>query len=105
MSILGAVARPSAQSRRRWQGSAPVARRSLKPQLNQIRTWVGQGRTDAWIAHQLDVSVGELVDFKREHDLAPPAEASEGGANGDGGFGDAAEEDLRAQDDALVAAA
>ena len=40
-----------------------MARRTLKPQLNQIRTWVGQGRTDAWIAHQLDVSVGELVGF------------------------------------------
>src|SRR5437764_9473696 len=80
---------------------AAVARRSLKPQLNQIRTWVGQGRTDAWIAHQLEVSVGDLVAFKREHDLAPP----------EGGDGDqehpfgAAEEDLRAQDDALVAAA
>jgi hypothetical protein len=77
-----------------------VARRSLKPQLNQIRTWVGQGRTDAWIAHQLEVSVGDLVAFKREHDLAPPE------ANGDqdhpfGGDDD----DLRAQDDALVAAA
>ena len=77
-----------------------MARRSLKPQLNQIRTWVGQGRTDAWIAHQLDVSVGDLVAFKREHDLAPPE------ANGDqdhpfGGDDD----DLRAQDDALVAAA
>jgi len=82
-----------------------VARRSLKPQLNQIRTWVGQGRTDAWIAHQLDVSVGELVDFKREHDLAPPAEPGEAGANGDGGYGEGLEEDLRAQDDALVAAA
>ena len=34
-----------------------MARRSLKPQLNQIRTWVRQGRTDAWIAHQLQVAV------------------------------------------------
>jgi hypothetical protein len=76
-----------------------VARRSLKPQLNQIRTWVGQGRTDAWIAHQLEVSVGELVSFKREHDLAPPEEGDQ-----DGAFG-GADEDLRAQDDALVAAA
>ena len=42
-----------------------MARRSLKPQLNQIRSWVQQGRTDAWIAHQLDVSVGDLVSFKR----------------------------------------
>jgi len=63
---------------------------------------VGQGRTDAWIAHQLEVSVGELVDFKREHDLAPPADPGNGGGNGDAA---SLEDDLRAQDDALVAAA
>ena len=48
-----------------------LARRSLKPQLNQIRTWVRQGRTDAWIAHQLEVSVGRHPRFKREHELVP----------------------------------
>jgi hypothetical protein len=74
-----------------------VARRSLKPQLNQIRTWVRQGRTDAWIAHQLEVSVSELRSFKREHDLAPADEAGEPY--------DDEELDLRAEDDALVAAA
>ena len=31
--------------------------------------WVRQGRTDAWIAHKLDVGVDELARFKREHDL------------------------------------
>jgi hypothetical protein len=31
--------------------------------------WVRQGRTDAWIAHKLDVSVDELARFKREHAL------------------------------------
>lgn len=31
--------------------------------------WVRQGRTDAWIAHKIDVSVDELARFKREHDL------------------------------------
>jgi hypothetical protein len=31
--------------------------------------WVRQGRTDAWIAHKLDISVDELGRFKREHDL------------------------------------
>jgi hypothetical protein len=75
-----------------------LARRSLKPQLNQIRTWVREGRTDAWIAHQLEVSVSDIKGFKREHDLAPAE------ADGD----DAAvqeEPDLRAEDDALVAAA
>ena len=81
-----------------------LARRSLKPQLNQIRTWVRQGRTDAWIAHQLDVSVGDIRSFKREHELVPDDAAG----NGDEGFGSGAaddELDLRAEDDALVAAA
>ena len=78
-----------------------LARRSLKPQLNQIRTWVRQGRTDAWIAHQLDVSVSDIRGFKREHGLSP----AEG--NGTEGPGPREEEelDLRAEDDALVAAA
>ncbi|HEX2126460.1 MAG TPA: hypothetical protein VHF45_07880 [Thermoleophilaceae bacterium] len=81
-----------------------MARRSLKPQLNQIRSWVQQGRTDAWIAHQLDVSVGDLVAFKREHELAPPEADTE---NGDSAHGAAADEeqDLREQDEALIAAA
>jgi hypothetical protein len=81
-----------------------LARRSLKPQLNQIRTWVRQGRTDAWIAHQLDVSVGDIRSFKREHELVPDDAAG----NGDEGFAGAAvdeELDLRAEEDALVAAA
>jgi hypothetical protein len=79
-----------------------LARRSLKPQLNQIRTWVRQGRTDAWIAHQLEVSVGDIRSFKREHELVPgegPGEGEDSGATG------SEELDLRAEDDALVAAA
>src|SRR4029453_11815137 len=79
-----------------------LARRSLKPQLNQIRTWVRQGRTDAWIAHQLDVSVGDIRSFKREHELAA-AEGGEGEAFVPGT--EAEELDLRAEDDALVAEA
>ena len=79
-----------------------MARRSLKPQLNQIRTWVRQGRTDAWIAHQLDVSVGDIRSFKREHELAP-ADAPEGETFTPGAEAD--EPDLRAEDDALVAEA
>jgi hypothetical protein len=79
-----------------------LARRSLKPQLNQIRTWVRQGRTDAWIAHQLDVSVGDIRAFKREHELAP-ADAADGDAFVPGAEAD--EPDLRAEDDALVAEA
>lgn len=47
-----------------------MARKSLKPQLNQIRAWVRQGRTDAWIAHQLEVSTAELREFRRQHDLS-----------------------------------
>jgi hypothetical protein len=80
-----------------------LARRSLKPQLNQIRTWVRQGRTDAWIAHQLDVSARDIKTFKREHDLEPE-EAGNGASEGAGALGEE-EPDLRAEDDALVAAA
>jgi hypothetical protein len=81
-----------------------LARRSLKPQLNQIRTWVRQGRTDAWIAHQLEVSVSDIRSFKREHELVPddaPGNGEEAFAPGTGSD----ELDLRAEDDALVAAA
>lgn len=53
-----------------------MARRSLKPQLNQIRAWVRQGRTDAWIAHQLEVSASELREFRKQHDLTPDGEES-----------------------------
>jgi hypothetical protein len=80
-----------------------LARRSLKPQLNQTRTWVRQGRTDAWIAHQLEVSVGDIRSFKREHELVPDE-----GANGDESVAPTASDeelDLRAEDDARVAAA
>jgi hypothetical protein len=79
-----------------------LARRSLKPQLNQIRTWVRQGRTDAWIAHQLDVSVSDIRAFKREHELAP-SDAADGEPFVPGAEAD--EPDLRAEDDALVAEA
>ena len=82
-----------------------MARRSLKPQLNQIRTWVRQGRTDAWIAHQLEVSVKDISAFKGEHDLAPGESAP---ADESDPLGARVEEDvpdLRAADEALVAAA
>jgi hypothetical protein len=47
-----------------------MARRSLKPQLNQIRAWVHQGRTDAWIAHQLEITATELREFRKQYDLS-----------------------------------
>jgi hypothetical protein len=78
-----------------------MARRSLRPHLNQIRTWVRQGRTDAWVAHQLEVTVQQIEAFKKENDLTPDSEAPEGGAPG-ADFDD--EIDLRAEDDALIAA-
>lgn len=53
-----------------------MARRSLKPQLNQIRAWVQQGRTDAWIAHQLEISASELREFRKQHDLTPDGEST-----------------------------
>ena len=77
-----------------------MARRSLRPHLNQIRGWVRQGRTDAWIAHQLEATVQQIETFKRDNELMP-AEAENGEAP-KVDFDD--EIDLRAEDDALVAA-
>jgi hypothetical protein len=71
-----------------------MSRRSLRPQLNQIRSWVRQGRTDAWIAHQLEVTVQQIQAFKREQDLE---------ADGDEA-GSPEEVDLRAEDDEHIAA-
>jgi hypothetical protein len=55
-----------------------MARRSLKPELNKIRAWVRQGRTDAWIAHQLEVSTSELRAFRKQHGFTADEEASAG---------------------------
>ena len=71
-----------------------MPRTSLRPHLNQIRTWARQGRTDAWIAHQLDVSVQQIAAFKRDNELGDDSQAAD--------FDD--DIDLRAEDDALVAA-
>jgi len=78
-----------------------MARRSLRPHLNQIRSWVRQGRTDAWIAHQLEVTVQQIGTFKREQGLAA-GEAEGEAAAGAADYDD--EIDLRAEDDALIAA-
>ena len=77
-----------------------MTRRSLRPDLNRIRAWVRQGRTDAWIAHQLEVTVQQIQAFKREQGLEPEGdlEAASAGADYD------EEIDLRAEDDALIAA-
>jgi hypothetical protein len=77
-----------------------MARRSLRPELNRIRGWVRQGRTDAWIAHQLEVTVQQIQAFKREQGLELGSEPDTAGAGVD--FDD--EIDLRAEDDALIAA-
>jgi small subunit ribosomal protein S9 len=58
-----------------------MARKSLRPQLNQIRAWVRQGRTDAWIAHQLGVPASQLRDFRHRHGLT--AEGEEPAAEGE----------------------
>ena len=58
-----------------------MARKSLRPQLNQIRAWVRQGRTDAWIAHQLGVPASQLRDFRHRHGLT--AEGEEPGSEVD----------------------
>jgi hypothetical protein len=78
-----------------------MPRRSLRPELNRIRAWVRQGRTDAWIAHQLDVSVRQIQGFKEEHDLGEGAPAEIAGIS-PADYDD--EIDLRAEDDALIAA-
>src|SRR3954452_15097590 len=72
-----------------------MSRRSLRPQLNQIRGWVRQGSTDAWIAHQLEVTVQQIQAFKREQGLEPGGEDASGADT---------EIDLRAEDDAAIAA-
>jgi hypothetical protein len=77
-----------------------MARKSLRPHLNQIRAWVRQGRTDAWIAHQLEVTVRDIEQFKRQNELIAAGEAAEGTETVD--YLD--EIDLRAEDDALIAA-
>ena len=77
-----------------------MARRSLRPELNRIRAWVRQGRTDAWIAHQLEVTVQQIQAFKREQGLEPDGDAEGAGSAVD--YDD--EIDLRAEDDALIAA-
>ena len=77
-----------------------MPRRSLRPHLNQIRTWVRQGRTDAWVAHQLEVSVRDIDQFKRQNELVSDEESPEGALSSDY----PEEIDLRAEDDALIAA-
>lgn len=71
-----------------------MAKRSLRPQLNQIRAWVREGRTDAWIAHQLEVPASELREFRRRHGLTR-----------DGGEEAATEADLRDEIEAEIEAA
>jgi septal ring factor EnvC (AmiA/AmiB activator) len=76
-----------------------MPRKSLRPNLNQIRAWVRQGRTDAWVAHQLDVSVRDIEQFKRQNELVEE-DSAETTTTSD--YPD--EIDLRAEDDALIAA-
>ncbi len=77
-----------------------MARRSLRPHLNQIRSWVRQGRTDAWVAHQLEVTVQEIEQFKRQNDLLGDDSPVDGTGASDS-YPD--EIDLRAEDDELIA--
>jgi membrane protein involved in colicin uptake len=72
-----------------------MARKSLRPHLNQIRSWVRQGRTDAWIAHQLEVSGQDIAEFKHQNALDEGAGENEALAE---------DFDMRAEDDALIAA-
>ncbi len=76
-----------------------MPRRSLRPHLNQIRAWVRQGRTDAWVAHQLEVTVRDIEQFKRQNELVSDGDPADGAV-----AADYEEIDLRAEDDALIAA-
>jgi hypothetical protein len=91
---------PMREDRRLYYSPALMPRRSLRPELNRIRAWVRQGRTDAWIAHQLEVTVQQIQVFKREQALGPEADPEAPAVAAD--FDD--EIDLRAEDDALIAA-
>src|SRR3977135_4432028 len=77
-----------------------MPRKSLRPHLNQIRSWVRQGRTDAWIAHQLEVSVRDIEQFKRMNELIGEDALPEASSSPES----PEEIDLRAEDDALIAA-
>src|ERR1700738_4402580 len=77
-----------------------MPRRSLRPNLNQIRAWVRQGRTDAWVAHQLEVSVRDIEQFKRQNELVSDDDSLDPTVAAT--YPD--EIDLRAEDDALIAA-
>ena len=68
-----------------------MARKSLRPQLNQIRAWVREGRTDAWIAHQLDIPAAELREFRRRHGLT-----ADGGEDVDADLRDEIEAEIEA---------
>jgi hypothetical protein len=71
-----------------------MAKKPLRSQLNQIRAWVREGRTDAWIAHQLDIPASELREFRRRHGLSPSGDEDA-----------AAEDDLRDEIEAEIEAA
>jgi hypothetical protein len=61
---------------------------------------VRQGRTDAWVAHQLEVTVRDIEQFRRQNELVSDEELPEGAPASDY----PEEIDLRAEDDALIAA-
>lgn len=75
--------------------------KSLKSQLNQIRTWVRQGRTDAWIAHQLAVESEVVSAFKKDHALEIENGSSGAEVEAPARLDD--EVDLRAHDEAQIA--
>jgi hypothetical protein len=68
-----------------------MARKPLRSQLNQIRAWVREGRTDAWIAHQLDIPAAELREFRRRHGLT-----ADGGEDVDADLRDEIEAEIEA---------
>lgn len=81
---------------------------TIEQKLEQIEEWLEQGRTDAWIAHQLSITGEELASFKVAHGLAEAEEPeAEPQVEGDVLVSDgekSAEEDVAADVDAAEAA-
>jgi hypothetical protein len=42
---------------------------TLKPYLDEIRSWVEQGRTDVWIAHTLNSTPASISAFRSQHGI------------------------------------
>lgn len=51
-----------------------MAEQTPTEELERIRDWIEQGRTDAWIAHKLSISGPDLIEYKVQLGLATEEE-------------------------------